>query len=160
MSDITRTAIQAPITAAMSSSIARLQFYNIAQGLLQDFDRVTAERYALQLRLNKADQRIDELTQSKNEQVALMPVERSYDVRAKQILAFNTCKQSGGDLDDALGAAYKAALRYTPHPGEQPAPGSVVLPVDPERERLIEIIEQYPNGDPLEYDAAVRKLQQ
>lgn len=116
---------------------------------------------ALQQRLNTADQRIDEMTaRHQGEQVALMPVERSYDVRAKQILAFNTCKQGGGDLDDALGAAYNAALRYTPHPGEQPAPGSVVRPVDPERERLIEIIERYPNSDPLEYDAAVRKLQQ
>jgi len=128
--------------------------------LAQHFEDVKAREQALQLRLNEADQRIDELTPSKDEQVALMPVERSYDVRAKQILAFNTCKQGGGDLDDALGAAYKAALRYTPHPGEQPAPGSVVRPVDPERERLIEIIERYPNSDPLEYDAAVRKLQQ
>ena len=61
MSDITRIAIQAPITVAMSSAIGRLQFYNIAQGLLGDFDRVTAERDALQLRLNAADQRIDDL---------------------------------------------------------------------------------------------------
>lgn len=139
----------------------------IAQRLAGDFactiaqhlERITAERDALQLRLNIADQRIDELTQSKDEQVALMPVERSYDVRAKQILAFNSCKQGGGDLDDALGAAYKAALRYTPHPGEQTAPGLVVEPVDPDCERLMEIVELYPNGDPLEYDAAVRKLQ-
>ncbi|CAI8818014.1 hypothetical protein EMIT0P100_10612 [Pseudomonas sp. IT-P100] len=122
--------------------------------------RLRAERDALQLRLNEADQRIDELTHGHGEHVALMSVERSYDVRAQQILAFNTSKQGGGDLDDALGAAYKAALRYIPHPGEQPAPGSVVRPVDPERERLIEIIERYPNSDPLEYDAAVRKLQQ
>jgi len=87
--------------------------------------RLLAERDALQLRLNAADQRIDELTQRHGEHVALVPVERSYDVRAKQILAFNTSKQSGGDLDDALGAAYKAALRYTPHPGEQLSPVSV-----------------------------------
>ena len=61
MSEITRTAIQAPITAAMSSAIGRLQYYNIAQSLLRDFDRVTAERDALQQRLNAADQRWDEL---------------------------------------------------------------------------------------------------
>lgn len=84
-------------------------------------DRVTAERDALQLRLNAADQRIDELTQGHGEQVALVPVERSYDVRAQMILAFNTSRQAGEDLDDALGAAYKAALRYTPHPGRAPA---------------------------------------
>jgi len=127
----------------------------------EEINQLRAERDALQLRLNAADQRIDELTaQHQPEQVALMPVERSYDVRAKQLLAFNTCKQGGGDLDDALGAAYKAALLYTPHPGEQPAPVSEVRPVDPERERLIEIIERYPNSDPLEYDAAARELQQ
>ena len=156
-----------------SAAIATLQHLGYAYcggehwkppiGKKPDFDLIDtlrAERDDLQLRLNTADQRIDELTQSKDEQVALMPVERSYDVRAKQILAFNTCKQGGGDLDDALGAAYKAALRYTPHPGEQRAPGSVVRLVDPERERLMEIVERYPNGDPLEYDAAVRKLQQ
>lgn len=57
-----------------------------------------------------------------NEQVALMPVERSYDVRAKMIIAFNESRQAGGDLDDALGAAYKAALRYSPVPTAAVAP--------------------------------------
>ncbi|MEL4167315.1 hypothetical protein [Pseudomonas sp. ZS001] len=54
--------------------------------------------------------------ETESEQVALMPVERSYDVRAKQIIAFNECRNAGGDLDDALDAAYKVALRYTPAP--------------------------------------------
>lgn len=85
--------------------------------LAQHFEDVKAREQSLQLRLNAADQRIDELTaQHQGEQVALMPVERSYDVRAKQIVAFNTSRKDGGDLDDALGAAYQAALRYTPHP--------------------------------------------
>jgi hypothetical protein len=88
-----------------------------AQGKHLEGLRYRDERDALQLRLDAADQRIDELTQRHGEHVALVPVVRSYDVRAKQILAFNTSKQAGGDLDDALGAAYKAALRYTPHPG-------------------------------------------
>ncbi|MNM84552.1 hypothetical protein D3C81_966430 [compost metagenome] len=43
---------------------------------------------------------------------------------------------------------------------QQPAPIAVAQPVDPERERLTEIVERYPTADPLEYDAAVRKLQQ
>ncbi|MCP2076380.1 UNVERIFIED_ORG: hypothetical protein J2Y77_005816 [Pseudomonas lini] len=64
--------------------------------------------------------------ETEHEQVALMPVERSYDVRAKQIIAFNECRKAGGDLDDALGAAYKVALRYTPAPSEQPAPVAAV----------------------------------
>ncbi len=78
--------------------------------------RLTAERNALQQRLNAADQRIDELTRGDGEQIALMPVERSYEVRSRQIIAFNTSKQAGEDLDDNLGAAYKAALRFTPSP--------------------------------------------
>ncbi|MBE8590726.1 hypothetical protein IQK56_07165 [Pseudomonas sp. MAFF 301449] len=50
------------------------------------------------------------------EQVACMPVERCYDVRAKMIIAFNEARKAGGDLDDALDAAYKSALRFSPNP--------------------------------------------
>ncbi|KAA0944856.1 hypothetical protein FQ186_29125 [Pseudomonas sp. ANT_H14] len=62
--------------------------------------------------------------QPQGDPVACMPIERCYDVRAKMIIAFNETKKSGGDLDDALDAAYKAALRYSPNPmnAEQPAP--------------------------------------
>ncbi|MFW9099614.1 hypothetical protein ACOI8A_05640 [Pseudomonas sp. P4795] len=62
-----------------------------------ELDRVTAERDALQQRLNAADQRIDEMTSK---------------------------------------------------------------PSEAERQRLMAVIENYPNGDPLEYDAALRKIQQ
>ncbi|MFL8988633.1 hypothetical protein Q8X48_12920 [Pseudomonas sp. QLc11A] len=62
-----------------------------------EVERLTAERDALQLRLNAADQRIDELT---------------------------------------------------------------AKPSDDERKRLMEIVERYPDGDPLEYSAALRKIQQ
>ncbi|WP_288937006.1 hypothetical protein [uncultured Sphingomonas sp.] len=72
--------------------------------------------------------------QPQGEPVAHMPVERCYDVRAKMIIAFNEAKKAGGDLDDALDAAYKSALRYSPNPmnAEQPAPvaehvGKVVI---------------------------------
>ena len=84
------------------------------------YDRVTAERDALQQRL----------TASEGEQLACMPVERCYDVRAKMIIAFNEAKKEGGDLHDALDAAYKSALRYSPNPlsAEQPAPVAVMLP--------------------------------
>lgn len=60
--------------------------------------------------------------QPQGEPVAHMPVERCYDVRAKMIIAFNEAKKAGGDLDDALDAAYKSALRYSPNPmnAEQP----------------------------------------
>lgn len=66
MSDITRTVIQAPIAISMASAMSRTQFHKIAQGLLEDFDRLTAERDALQQRLNAADQRIDELERDKH----------------------------------------------------------------------------------------------
>ena len=68
--------------------------------------------------------------QHQGEPVACMPVDRCYDVRAKMIIAFNETKKAGGDLDDALDAAYKSALRYSPNPmtAEQPAPVAVVLP--------------------------------
>ncbi|OKO47351.1 hypothetical protein [Pseudomonas sp. BTN1] len=71
--------------------------------------------------------------QPQGEQVACMPVERCYDVRVKMIIAFNEVKKAGGDLDEALDAAYKSALRYSPNPAnaEQPAPVAVVLPARP-----------------------------
>ena len=65
--------------------------------------------------------------QHQDEPVACMPVDRCYDVRAKMIIAFNEAKKAGGDLDDALDAAYKSALRYSPNPmtSEQPVPVAV-----------------------------------
>ena len=63
--------------------------------LAQHFEEIKAREEALQLRLNAADQRIDELT---------------------------------------------------------------AKPSDAERERLMEIIERYPNGDPLQYNVAVNAL--
>lgn len=66
MSEITRAVIQAPITDVMSSAISRLQFYNIAQGLLRDLDRVAAERDALQLLLNERDEQVHSLEQRRH----------------------------------------------------------------------------------------------
>ena len=90
---------------------------------------VAAERREneLQQRLTAADERIDELTKPQGEQMACMPVERCYDVRAKMIIAFNEAKKTGGDLDDALDAAYKSALRYSPHPLIAAHPASVAV---------------------------------
>ena len=55
-----------------------------------------------------------EVPRQDDQQMACMPVERCYDVRVKMIIAFNEAKKTGGDLDDGLDAAYKAALRYSP----------------------------------------------
>ena len=49
-------------------------------------------------------------------QMASMPVHRCYDVRSKMIIAFNEAKKAGGDLDEALEAAYQSALRFSPAP--------------------------------------------
>ena len=43
----------------------------------------------------------------------LVPAERSYDQRAKMIIAFNT---ASGDLDDKLDAAHRAMLAAAPRP--------------------------------------------
>ncbi|NMX98613.1 hypothetical protein HBO43_18625 [Pseudomonas veronii] len=66
--------------------------------------------------------------QPEGEHMACMPVERCYDVRVKMIIAFNEAKKAVRDLDDALDAAYKSALRYSPNPmnAEQSAPVEVV----------------------------------
>lgn len=44
----------------------------------------------------------------------LVPIERSYDMRVKAIMAFNMAEQSGKDRDDALDAAYRAMLAAAP----------------------------------------------
>ncbi|MFT0167540.1 hypothetical protein ACLKMY_00730 [Paraburkholderia mimosarum] len=43
----------------------------------------------------------------------LVPIERSYDMRAKALIAFNTAEQAGKDRDDALDAAWRAMLDVT-----------------------------------------------
>lgn len=131
MSEVNRYARLGELVKA-SPALLKLYPAMTVYVLGEDFDRVTAERDALQRRLNEADQRIDQLSQHAGERLALVPVERSYDVRAQMILAFNTSRQGGEDLDDALGAAYRAAFRYTPYPGE--APVAVMLD---EREEFV-----------------------
>ena len=92
----------------------------------ETFERMKAERDALQLRLNAADQRIDELTAQHHSEDSL----------------------------DMVGG-----LRVVVDPTLAPDEMRLVLPADAERERLTAIIENYPNGDPLEYNAALRKIQ-
>lgn len=93
--------------------------------------------------------------QHQGDPVACMPVDRCYDVRAKMIIAFNETKKAGGDLDDALDAAYKSALRYSPNPmtSEQPVPVAVVMPErKPQR-----ITDEYARGWN-DYDAEYKRL--
>lgn len=108
----------------------------------EDFNRVTAERDALQELLNQRDEQVESLKQRlQGEPVAWLGSGVPF---ARQ--------------QDAIEYASYKDKRVRPLYAEQPAPASVALPVDPERERLMEIVQQYPNGDPLEYDAAVRML--
>jgi hypothetical protein len=44
----------------------------------------------------------------------LVPLERSYDMRARAILAFNTATANGADRDDALQAAWEAEFHAAP----------------------------------------------
>ncbi|WP_156443572.1 hypothetical protein [Burkholderia sp. MSMB1835] len=53
---------------------------------------------------------------------ALVPIQRSYDMRAKALIAFNTTEQAGKDRDDALDAAHRAAIEAaTRHPATSPS---------------------------------------
>jgi hypothetical protein len=58
-----------------------------------------------------------------NGQTAMLPVQRSYDVRTKQLLAFNESRQAGKDVDEALEAAHLAMLRNSSSTVEAPAAG-------------------------------------
>jgi hypothetical protein len=86
--------------------------------------------------------------------------------------SMNPCKQGHRDVGAACGVAHcytcdekieavttQEAFEHwnATHPAEQPAPVAVVMPQD---EKLMEIVERYPNGDPLEYDAALRQIKQ
>ena len=84
--------------------------------------------YSSKLVVDALNAEIDRLKGGQGDvQMAAVPVERCYDVRAKMIIAFNESRKNGGDLDDGLDAAYKSALRYSPSsmPAAQPAPVSV-----------------------------------
>ncbi|MBS7845343.1 hypothetical protein KFF47_21385 [Pseudomonas fluorescens] len=103
------------------------------------------ERDALQQRLTAADEREDALG-------SLVP---------EAELALKALNVAVSVYDVELADSARRGLRLiiaALKPAEQPAPVAVGLPVDPERERLMEIVQQYPNVDPLAYDAAVRTL--
>ncbi|WP_143274847.1 hypothetical protein [Burkholderia pseudomallei] len=59
----------------------------------------------------------------------LVPIERSYDMRVKAILAFNAAEKDGKDRDDALDAAHKAAIAAAPQPAQDDAPATEQLTI-------------------------------
>lgn len=59
---------------------------------------------------------------------ALVWLDRSYDQRAKAIIAFNSCK---GDLDDKLGAAFAASVAASPPPkAKRKTPSSLAKQIE------------------------------
>ncbi|MBN3822295.1 hypothetical protein G3O00_01510 [Burkholderia sp. Ac-20384] len=63
---------------------------------------------------------------------ALVPIERSYGMRAKALIAFNATEKAGQDRDDALDAAHRAMIDAAPPP---PAPASAPVGLT-ERQRM------------------------
>ncbi|MNS63673.1 hypothetical protein D3C72_967750 [compost metagenome] len=126
-------------------------------GTKPDFDLIDtlrAERDALQLRLNAADQRIDELTRPQHDDNQTLIAQHQWFIAGE----YDDLVDQASDFQDKAYVLGRA--RGIVEAAQQPAPIAVAQPVDPERERLTEIVERYPTADPLEYDAAVRKLQQ
>lgn len=74
------------------------------------------------------------------EQFATVPVERSYDMRAAAIIQFNTARQGGADVDDALEAAWRAMLAKAHQPDcrATPADHQHIAAMEAENERLRE----------------------
>lgn len=87
-------------------------------------------------------------------QMAAMPVDRCYDVRAKMLIAFNECKKAGGGLDGALDAAYKAALRYSPSPNTPP----VTMPDRKTKADYSGYIEQFQSEAAAIYNSALEDV--
>ncbi|WP_260435486.1 hypothetical protein [Burkholderia cenocepacia] len=63
---------------------------------------------------------------------ALVPIQRSYDMRTMALIAFNTMEQAGNDQDDALDAAHRATIEAAPRPPGQ-ADAREELTVDQQR---------------------------
>jgi hypothetical protein len=89
--------------------------------LADDFDRVTSERDALQLRLNVADQRNDELTQRQGEPVAYAAFADNGNIRCWS----SNCEAVGLKVLAEGGSEIVPLYR---NPAEQPAMVAVVTP--------------------------------
>ena len=123
--------------------------------------RLTAERDALQLLLNERDEQNHSLEQRRQaEQQACQSAERDaarYRFLRK-VTPYRFKKMQDAATTDGGDVLYFHADRFDAAiDAAQPEPVSVVMPQD---EKLMEIVERYPNGDPLEYDAALRQIKQ
>ena len=128
-----------------------------------ELSRLYGKIEELQQRLTAADEQIDLLTPRHTEQPEGKRERFEKWVMATKHPVYGFLDgRSLARGDDRAGYAdgYVQGLwvAYLAFGAEQPAPVAVVLAVDPELERLMKIVQQYPNVDPLEYDAAVRTL--
>jgi len=140
----------------------------------ETFDRMKAERDSLQQRLNSADQRIDEAEDLIRRAIAALEgdgwkqleadlhrfVHPSTKAAAKAdapLTDEGTMPATKHHSEDSLDMV--GGLKVVVDPTLAPDEMRLVQPADAERERLLAIIENYPNGDPLEYNAALRKIQ-
>ena len=87
-------------------------------------------------------------TDQEREAFALIPVERSYDMRAAAILHFNTAWQAGDDLDDALDKAWRATLSKAHYPDPDPDPDRAQQPAGVAVPALNKTREQWQKVDP------------
>ena len=127
--------------------------------LLAQLDRVTAERDAALAELkryqslfNQAQRAIDRLNELHPKRMAelgrrLTAADERNDEAIDLLRRARAVIEGGGwaDLERDI------AIFFKPAEGKSPL-------ISPESERLMEIVQQYPNVDPLEYDAAVRTL--
>ena len=116
---------------------------------------------ALQLLLNERDEQNHSLEQRRQaEQQACQSAERDaarYRFLRK-VTPYRFKKMQDAATTDGGDVLYFHADRFDAAiDAAQPEPVSVVMPQD---EKLMEIVERYPNGDPLEYDAALRQIKQ
>jgi hypothetical protein len=58
----------------------------------------------------------------------------------------------------AIAIKERDALQLRLNAADQRIDELTTKPFDAERKRLMEIVEQYPNGDPLQYNAAVKEV--
>ncbi|WP_186187963.1 hypothetical protein, partial [Burkholderia gladioli] len=77
----------------------------------------------------------------------LVPIERSYDMRVKALLAFNTTEKETNDRDDALDAAHRAMLDAAPAaPVAEAGPQWLPINLAPDDDELIWLMK----GDSIE----------
>lgn len=116
---------------------------------------------ALQLLLNERDEQNHSLEQRRQAEQQACQAAESDAARyrwLRKVTPYRFKKMQDAATTDGGDVLYFHADRFDAAiDAAQPEPVAVVMPQD---EKLMEIVERYPNGDPLEYDAALRQIKQ